>query len=290
MRRVMHTLADLRRATATGNSTAALYDKVGATFGTVPLRPFHLGDGGLLGALSRGDTAVSALIARVLDCNMVACKLGMSFEHHARISTCEGKRAWAHMRPGEVQSMEDGRILAGVAPSGAPRGDRFVLFEELRRRSPSDTWPALTTAHEALSAVGSAISYQLEHCTSSSHALRLTKMSDTFVACFPGDGLGYPSHFDGDEACRLTIILYTSTSYRHHHGGCLRMLDEERRCWHEVQPAADTLVIFRSDKVLHKVEPCFDAPRYALTVFLSDSRAREKAEESALLASLAFTV
>lgn len=64
------------------------------------------------------------------------------------------------------------------------------------------------------------------------------------------------------------------------------MLDEARRCWWAVPPRADTLVLFRSDMVLHRVAPCH-APRYALTVFWSvaDTRPVNAADERAALMS-----
>ena len=38
------------------------------------------------------------------------------------------------------------------------------------------------------------------------------------------------------------------------------------RCWRTVAPTAGRLVLFRSDRVLHKVAPSY-ATRYALTMF-----------------------
>jgi hypothetical protein len=60
------------------------------------------------------------------------------------------------------------------------------------------------------------------------------------------------------------------------------MLDERRSCWWAVPPRSGTLVIFRSDRVLHKVEACFRT-RYALTVFL-----HAKPEPVALQAGVGF--
>ena len=112
--------------------------------------------------------------------------------------------------------------------------------------------------------------------------LRLQRRSDVFVACFPGDGLGYGSHYDGDSHCKLTMILYTSEGWQPAHGGCLEMLDETRGCWWRVPPLADTLVLFRSDRVLHRVAPCYgEVPRFALTIFLSE--AAVDAEQQALI-------
>ena len=51
------------------------------------------------------------------------------------------------------------------------------------------------------------------------------------------------------------------------------------RCWRTVTPRAGRVVLFRSDRVLHKVAPAY-ATRYALTMFYAarygkESRARK---------------
>ena len=51
----------------------------------------------------------------------------------------------------------------------------------------------------------------------------------------------------------LTAILYTCRAWRSADGGRLEMLDERSRCWWALPPVADTLVLFRSDRVLHRV-------------------------------------
>ena len=68
------------------------------------------------------------------------------------------------------------------------------------------------------------------------------------------------------------------------------MLDEANRVWWEVSPQADHVVIFRSDRVLHKVMPCYESARLALTAFLSEGTTAEQTELNALLAALTSTV
>ena len=46
------------------------------------------------------------------------------------------------------------------------------------------------------------------------------------------------------------------------------MHDAPHECWRTVAPHADTMVLFRSDKVLHRVAPSYRW-RTALTVFLT---------------------
>ena len=160
---------------------------------------------------------------------------------------------------------DDGTLVAGRSPSGAPRGDKHVLFRELldgggdatsisgdaSSTSPTsserlsdeasgtskeaestngsasgDTWPGLAAADEALGLVGSALAAHLREGEwqregsgereggeleggksqrerpaptsggggGSRPGMELGKRSDSFVACFPGDGLGYGAH------------------------------------------------------------------------------------------------
>ena len=122
-------------------------------------------------------------------------------------------------------------------------------------------------ADDVMGRVGSLLAPIFEK---SSLTLSLAKRSDTFVARFSGDGLGYGAHFDGDERCRLTCILYAS-KWLPEHGGQIQLLDERNKCWWAVPPREDTIVFFRSDQILHKVEPCYSR-RHALTTFWSVGR------------------
>ena len=103
----------------------------------------------------------------------------------------------------------------------------------------------------------------------------LVGASHAMVARFPGDGALYGPHYDGDGMLtRLTMIVYTSDGWSEPHGGQLCMLDERdrgRRCWRSVPPRAGTLVVFRSESVLHQVLPTYK-PRVALTVFFTAGR------------------
>ena len=99
---------------------------------------------------------------------------------------------------------------------------------------------------------------QLDACLSSLHATR--------CACYR-----YGAHFDGggavNPACKLTTIVYANDDWQEADGGALLLFDERRRVWHSVMPRADTVVIFRADTVLHKVEPTHRAARYAMTAW-----------------------
>lgn len=72
----------------------------------------------------------------------------------------------------------------------------------------------------------------------------------------------------GKDPRKLTSILYLNEGWdAARDGGCLCMHDAEHACWRTVAPTAGTLVLFRSDKVLHRVAPAH-AWRCAFTLFL----------------------
>ena len=132
----------------------------------------------------------------------------------------------------------------------------------------------------------------------------LPKRSNTALACFPGnDGEpGYGAHFDGnpDDGCYITMILYTSPEWAENNGGRLELFDERDQVWWALPPRADTLLLFRSDRVMHRVEPhrrhCKDIAssegiggRYAMTIFLQEggrTAADKDAERDALVSRL----
>ena len=179
--------------------------------------------GGLLGALRHDDTAaVSRLFDRLMERDIVACTLGADppvLEQVVR----EAGRARPSMRAGEVRA-DDGTLVAGFSPSGQPRGDVFVLLRNLQDGSNPDAWPGLVAADEALGFVGSALAEHLANLEAPTIAKRgegqrlepaiaLGKRSDSFVACFPGDGLGYGAHVR--DGC-LTSLREARTHTRTH--------------------------------------------------------------------------
>lgn len=71
-------------------------------------------------------------------------------------------------------------------------------------------------------------------------------------------GSEYGAHFDGGngDPRKLTAILYLNEGWQPEDGGELLMYDATRAegpCWRSVMPRAGTLVLFRADRVLHKV-------------------------------------
>lgn len=262
-----------------------LVDSVGADLPVVALRPDRRTEKTVLGALASGDGAYfDALAAALSSSGVVACRLGLGEETLGAV-VAEAEVAWPLMRPGELAALkhdEEGAtvLVAGTSPSGYERGDWFLQYGELpstteegvgsgnnegNNKEGNDdgaSWPALTRAHNALGAFADAFAPRLP-------SLKIHATSDTFVARFPGDGRGYGAHYDGHGgACVLTAILYTSPAWCPSDGGMFHALDPHERAWLATPPEADTLLVFRADRILHKVLPCF-APRVALTTFLS---------------------
>ena len=292
------------------DASCRLIDEIGADWPVVPLPVLELDGGGSEGAFDGGGgvshgtlaalaagapSATAPLAASLAARGCAACTLLEADAAPLAELRGESTRAWPRMRPGELRSQVDGSLVVGRSPSGALRGDRYVQLRELIGSEPNGGdedahgWPALAASDAALATVGAAVGAQLE----AQGAAAVARRSDTFVATFVGDGLGYNAHLDGDELTRLTMILYCGGgdgAWEASHGGTLRMLDEERRCWWEAAPRAGTLVLFRADRVLHKVQPCH-APRHALTMWLSAAPPPvEEHERSAVLASLSGMV
>ena len=109
-------------------------DDVGIGAPEYELEPLDVGPGGVCGALSAGAEGDKALrrIARRLGRDWwVALDWGAPPPGGwARVCE-EGERAAPFMQPGRIKRA-DGSIAEGVSPSGAPRGDRFVLAHDTR--------------------------------------------------------------------------------------------------------------------------------------------------------------
>jgi hypothetical protein len=222
-------------------ATRHLVDRVGEGLPVATLEPMDLRmraeapseASTLLGALQSQDTdAASAALSRVanelVERGCAVCSLGLDTVTLQDLRS-EGERAWPVMRPGELNAA-DGSTVAGRSPLGAARGDRFVLSSELlsaggRLSDTASSWPALVAADDAIGRVGVALSPQLEGLG----LPPLPKRSQSFLACFPGDGLGYGSHLDGSSSDGCTLQLVQTHAF-----GSARQ--PGRRCHLEMSP------------------------------------------------------
>lgn len=263
-----------------------------------------IGPGGIVGALERRDSAAFKKIARRLGKDWwCALDWGAPPPGGGWARVCdEGARAWPFMQPGRI--FRDGKVVDGVSPSGAARGDRYVLTSDARMGgTPGDCKDlrAATAEEETaefgavrgiaarLSALGEALSDAMS--VEPRLQLTITRNTEALFACFPGKGAKYNCHYDGGggDPRKLTAILYVNEGWNPEDDGRLMMYDSggfsvdgpglgSEKCWRCVYPRAGRLVLFRSDFVLHKVNPTY-ATRYAVTMFFAAATKRELKEQ-----------
>ena len=195
-----------------------------------------------------------------------------------------GSKAWPHMRPGKIFE-SDGSVAEGISPSGAARGDRFVGMDDEKLESSS--FDRVRGLAARLKELGDALSGAL--AAEPRLQLTITNHTHALFACFPGNGSKYNVHYDGGagDPRKLTAILYVNEGWQAEWDGRLMMYDAggfsmngpTEKCWRSITPLAGRLVLFRSDLVLHKVNPAWGR-RFALTMFYAArTQAELKSEE-----------
>lgn len=106
--------------------------------------------------------------------------------------------------------------------------------------------------------------------------------SRAMIAIYPGNGTRYVKHVDNpvrDGRC-ITTIYYCNEDWDiAKHGGTLRLYPESSMIPMDIDPKADRLVLFWSDRRNpHEVMPVF-RPRFAITIWYMDREERRKAIE-----------
>ncbi|KJH53442.1 oxidoreductase, 2OG-Fe(II) oxygenase family protein [Dictyocaulus viviparus] len=106
--------------------------------------------------------------------------------------------------------------------------------------------------------------------------------SRAMIAIYPGNGTRYVKHVDNpvkDGRC-ITVIYYCNEDWDNiTHGGTLRLYPESSVIPLDIDPKADRLVFFWSDRRNpHEVMPVF-RPRFAITIWYMDREERQKAIE-----------
>ena len=86
-----------------------------------------------------------------------------------------------------------------------------------------------------------------------------------YAAAGPAKWHGAKPPTGGDDRRKITAMLFCNQQWRQGEGGEEMLLDEASGCWQMVEPVADTLLLFRSDRILHKVRAA-RAPRFALSL------------------------
>lgn len=223
----------------------------------------------------RGSTLLKAVAARLADVGWVALRLGAPAGSLDAVAA-EALDAYPRMRPGKVVDPLTGAVRSGVDPTGTARGDRFShVHDETVLGGGSVAWPALHALDAQMERVAIAIAGAVAN--EPRLPFDVQGRSDSMIACFPGGGAEYGAHLDsnlhggsqeGLDPRKLTCIAYPNADWDEAAGGALCIHDRERGCWWRHVPHADTLVVFRSDRVLHRVSPAYRW-RLALTVFLT---------------------
>ena len=116
----------------------------------------------------------------------------------------------------------------------------------------------------------------------------VTSRSKAMLTCYGGssgeeDGGRYTKHVDNGNANgrRLTAIYYLNSEWKRDFGGALRLYShiEEESSFIDVEPEADRLILFYSDKRCpHEVLPVVtDRDRFALTLWFFDAEEKRAA-------------
>ena len=97
-------------------------------------------------------------------------------------------------------------------------------------------------------------------------AMNRVSKSKIMVSCYDGNGKAYKRHIDSarDGSLKLTFIYYLNKDYEEKQGGCLRIHNDTGSI--DIRPELGTLVIFRSDKLVHEVLPTYRR-RFAFTTW-----------------------
>lgn len=175
----------------------------------------------------------------------------------------------------------DGRRLTAVAYANCgwqpAHGGELLLLDETTANQTTadetraDETPADETRAQEARADGASAVLQAPSCRAPSavgHGVAVARRDESLT------GLGYKGHggFRQPPAAESDVASASQGQ-----GAGWRAQPEECRapagaeggrgpCWRAVAPQADTLILFRADRVLHKVAPA-RATRYALTTF-----------------------
>jgi hypothetical protein len=119
----------------------------------------------------------------------------------------------------------------------------------------------------------------------SGERLRYAGRGNLMVACYPGGGASHGVHIDNadgdgrdgrDFGRCFTVIYYLNDRWTAADGGALRCFlpcaPAATPAGHstavDVLPEADTVAVFRADRMMHEVRPCPRRHRYAASVWI----------------------
>lgn len=147
---------------------------------------------------------------------------------------------------------------AGVGRLGNHRQDESIRQDLITwvDENTTETFQRVTTLFEDVRIAAN------QHCWLGA------KRFDTQIALYNGNGAHYDRHrdaFAGKSNRVLTAIYYPNVFWQPDHGGRLRVFFADDKI-QEIDPIADRLVIFLSERLDHQVLPAY-AARAALTAW-----------------------
>eukprot|EP00794_Sanderia_malayensis_P017010 gene17010-18723_t len=166
----------------------------------------------------------------------------------------------------ELQSMYNvtgnftpGKLCQNTISASTIRGDEVKWLDG----SPEQT-PCLWMVKKKLNRLAASL-YSL-------HSVPIHKVSHSKVmaSCYNGCGTAYKRHIDSpcEGTYKLTFVIYLNKDVKSEQGGCLRIHKLNGQSM-DIKPELGTLVIFRSDKIIHEVTPCY-FQRFALTIWYKE--------------------
>uniref|UniRef100_A0A1I7RSW1 hypoxia-inducible factor-proline dioxygenase n=1 Tax=Bursaphelenchus xylophilus TaxID=6326 RepID=A0A1I7RSW1_BURXY len=172
-------------------------------------------------------------------------------------------------KEGQLMEAKDPQVL----PTKDIRSDKIYWFDS----SESKARDAVT-----IRLLVSMIDSVIVHFQNRIPPYQIAGRSRAMIACYPGNGTRYVKHVDNpikDGRC-ITSIYYCNDDWiLSEHGGTLRLYPETSRVPMDIDPQADRLVFFWSDRRNpHEVLPVF-RHRYAVTIWYFDQNEKQKAKE-----------
>jgi SM-20-related protein len=161
---------------------------------------------------------------------------------------------------GEVETLVHAGTLrpAGVSRGAHHRVDAETRGDAIAWLAPETAGPALARLLAEFDALREALNRE---------AYQGLARTEVQLARYPEGGVGYRRHrdaFPGRSNRRVTALYYLNPDWQPAHGGLLRCHLEGGSL--DVEPVADRLVCFLSERVEHEVLPVF-APRLAVTAW-----------------------
>jgi SM-20-related protein len=168
-----------------------------------------------------------------------------------------------HTVPAVLAEVEALVRAGALRPAGVSRGAHHRV--DMETRGDAIAWLTPETAGPAVARLLATFDALREALNREAYlGLHRTEVQ---LARYPGEGAGYRRHrdaFPGRSNRRVTALYYLNRAWQPAHGGLLRCHFDGGPL--DIEPVADRLVCFLSERVEHEVLPAF-APRLAVTAW-----------------------